>query len=221
MWVNLVSFPTTPNHYFTFFAKDPLNTENVGIFLTNLGSSGEVAVEAIINAPDGSVISNTVSNATGTLIPLATWTHVAVTFDSTATGQSAKIFINGAIVAGETFNDQAGTANTDAGGGYYLGNDTFDISPNWSIAEAVVFPSVVLSGGQIAALAASTTGVPGGFPAEGGYWHLCGTASPEPDSSGNSLSAVVTGTSGGADSPGFNCSAGGFCPQVGAFFVGI
>lgn len=217
MWVKLNSLPGTPNHAYTFLVKDPTNTDTVFIGVTNLGSLGQVALNAFFFPPDGNWFSTVFSNSAGSLITAGVWFHLVVTFDEATVNapHGCQIYVNGVVPGGATYSDNASSSPVnDSGDGYYIGNDTFGTSAgtdgnmDGDIAEVVIFPNVVLTPTQVMNLFSSTTGVPGGFPSEAAYWHLCGTASPEPDSSGNGLNAVlsIVPPTTGPDSPGFACS---------------
>ena len=218
MWIFLNSQPGTPNHSYTFLVKDPTNTDTVFIGITNAGSPGSAQVSAFVFPPDGNWFSN---QDTGVGATVGSWFHVVVTYDESQSGigpGALQIYINGVLpgTEGSSGDTPSSSPVDDSGDGYYIGNDTFgtnggvDGNMDGKIAEVVIFPNVVLTPTQITNLYNSTTGVPGGFPAEAAYWHLCGTASPEPDVSGNGLSMAlsVPAPIQGSNSPGFTCPGG-------------
>lgn len=148
-----------------------------------------------------------------TSIPLNSWTHIAMTRDF-AGDKKVHLFINGTEVAYNSPYPIVGADNPgDAALGFYIGNDLFanlnTSAFDGNIAEVAVW-NTVLSGAQILAAATSTNGVAGVASANlVGYWHLCGTLSPEPDATGNGNAAVLSAIppTQGSDSPGNACTS--------------
>src|ERR1019366_10776509 len=108
MWVYLNSLPGTPNDSFTVLTKDPTNTQSVFIGITNLGFSGQVALNAFFFPPDGNFISTVFSNSVSSLVAVNTWFHLVVTFDEAQCGitEGSHIYINGVSTDGTaTFSD--------------------------------------------------------------------------------------------------------------------
>jgi Concanavalin A-like lectin/glucanases superfamily len=141
------------------------------------------------------------------LVPLNTWAHVAMTWNVSAGGDGrVHLFLNGTECSYAGFSFGHGAVWDDSTDGYYFGNDTLNHGLSGSLAEVGVW-NTVLTGPQIAAAAASTTGVGSIAPSNlVGYWHLCGLASPEPDSSGNGNNGTVNGSpvpATGTASPGY------------------
>lgn len=132
-------------------------------------------------------------------IPLNTWTHVAMTWDSAGDGL-VHLYINGVECTYQ--GTRALSTVLDASTGpYYFGDDSFDFAMTGSMAEVAIY-STALTAGQVAALAASTTGATGS-PHD--YWHLCGAASPEPNAT-NALNVGNLSTPAparGLNSPGY------------------
>jgi hypothetical protein len=139
-----------------------------------------------------------------TLVP-NTWTHVAVTWNSVTDGV-LHLYINGVEC---TYQDATISKVADSGdsGAWVFGSDNGGYNlPNGSLAECVIY-NTALSGGQIAALAASTIGATG---SPTNYWHLCGTTSPEPDVvAANDGTLSVPPPTQDSDSPGYSCSSSG------------
>src|ERR1035437_7797156 len=116
-------------------------------------------------------------SVTSAVVPLNTWTHVAVTFDS-AGDKKMHVYINGVEASYSFQSVLGGTVLDDSGEGYFLGSDSFGDQLDGDMAEAAIW-NVALSGSDIVALAASTTGAAAINPTHlVGYWHLCGTLSP-------------------------------------------
>lgn len=161
------------------------------VHTTGSGNNGLTLNITQINA----TLSTATSNET---VPLNTWTHVAMTWSA----KVIKLYINGVEC---TYSARVSTGLQDTStGGYNIGSDTFGDNPVMDIAEFDIY-TTALTGVQIAALAASTTGAP---ILPDGYWHLCGVASPEPDSSGNGNDGVLStpAPAQGPDSPGYACA---------------
>ncbi|MFI4941499.1 MAG: LamG domain-containing protein [Burkholderiales bacterium] len=137
------------------------------------------------------------------------WVHVAMTYKDLSIGGDgiAHLYYGGneVIYAHEIpgtgglqlTTGQPAFIGTDNSGDFLLGN----------IAEARAY-NVALSAIQIAAIAADTAGSLNAGGAQANlvaYLHLCGTAIPEPDASGDGNSGTLTGTTQGPNSPGFSC----------------
>lgn len=142
-------------------------------------------------------------------LTLNTWSHVAATWNSGGDGVP-RLYINGVEV---TYSGQQRISKTaptgDQGDGWWMGSDGFGDDWEGNIAEVAIY-STALSSLAVAALAAATTGATG---SPVGYWHLCGTASPEPDSSGNGNDGVlsVPSPTAGGNSPGYSsCTAAAY-----------
>lgn len=175
--------------------KDPNGIAN-GLYETNL-------TPATASFQYSSQAKIAISNNSNTL-PLATWFHLAATWDSTTGAKKGLIYINGVEVSGYSAQ-QAGTlANSDSADGYYFGSDTLGDNYTGYMAELAVW-NKALSGAEVAALAASTTGAAGVAAANlVGYWHLLGTTSPEPDSTSNGNVGTLFGSpTQGPNSPGY------------------
>src|SRR5271166_3146503 len=127
-----------------------------------------------------------------TQLTLNTWAHLAITCTA---GGISQLYLNG-VANGSTgggANNLTGIVSIGSNG---LGTHFFQ----GCLADAAVW-NTNLSGGQIATLAAgarANTILPGNLV---GYWPLGGTASPEPDLSGNNNNGVLTGTSFCTDPP--------------------
>jgi|SRR5665213_608023 len=184
--------------------------------LVNAGGNGALSGSVAVNSPNAS--------STGTTaITLSTWTHVALTYDQ-ATDQFVHLYVNG--VEDTYFSQTQGGASFESlsGATAYIGTDEGGDFFTGSISEARLY-NTALTSLQIAAIAADTSGNPNAGSAAANlvaYLHLCGITSPEPDSSGNSNTGALTGTTAGSASPGYSgCGASAsFVPQVGAFCVG-
>lgn len=152
------------------------------------------------------------------IIPLNEFTHVAMTWSS-ADG-TVRLYINGVQA---TYSDQTvSTELDDSAEGYEIGTDGFGDDTTGAVAE-VAIGNTVLSGVQIAALAASTDGAVDVFGASLiGYWHLCGEDSPEPDASGNGNDGVLSDPppTQGEDSPGWTCGPAPTTPTFKVIGVG-
>jgi hypothetical protein len=144
---------------------------------------------------------NAISQSVET-IPLNTWTLVAMTWDSAGDGL-VHLYINGVETTYQGQRTASVNADTSTGPWFLGGDGSSFVFDGAKLAEAVVY-ATALSSGQIAALAASTTGATGSPLA---YWHMC-SAAPLADAVGsNTLTlsipppAVVAGSS-----PGYTCT---------------
>ena len=194
------------NNFGTLFTVDPANSYAIWFGFAGDGSLG-LEAEVLMT------VSHAQYNTVAALTP-GVWQHVAMTFESLG-DLTPHVYINGVEDTGGTSAPGVGLIDDNSGGGWYIGGDTFGDGWDGLIAESVIYGSA-LNAGEIAALAASSTGATGN-PV--GYWHLCGTASPEPDSSGNddpgTLSAVPP-VNGNANSPGYS-ACGGSPPETVTF----
>jgi hypothetical protein len=200
-WVYPVS--TGGSTFGYLMVKDPFNTANN--FVSDFNSS----------AGDWFCLVDSGASVTIETVPLNQWTHIVSTFDLTG-DKKIHIYFNG-IEATYAEQFPASSIPDDSGGGFMFGNETasfevIDFGWDGRLSEIAIW-NTVLSGAQITAAAASTTGV-GSIAAANlvGYWHLCGTESPEPDSSGNGNSAVLSTNPPipGGPSPGY-----GGCGSIG------
>lgn len=162
-------------------------TSGIGVGLT-------LKVTGFLNPTFGGSTSNET-------VPLSGWHHVAMTWDSGTDGL-VRLYIDGVET---TYSGQTPSTLLDTStGGYDIASDGFGDEGTELIDETAIY-STALSGAQVAALAASTTGATG---APIGYWHLCGNISPEPDASGNGNAGLLFGSplpsKGATNSPGYN-----------------
>lgn len=151
----------------------------------------------------------------GTIVAtLNTWNHVAFTYNGN-TDQSVRIYVNGVLDSGATVTP-GNASNVLPSNGYpiYIGSWIGPPSFNFigKIAELSLFCRA-LSAAEIKQIYQSTIGLNPAMPGfiDGsliGYWHLNGQTVTEPDSSGNGLTGIVTGTTYGSDSPGYSFIAG-------------
>ncbi len=189
-------YPTASDSFGVIFAKDPQVSYGQDLALINLA--------LIASASYSVTIANSQSNET---VALNTWSHIAATFDK-ATDALVHLYINGVettYTVGQT--PGVGTIVDNSANGWMSGNDTFDDGYTGRIAEQAIW-NVALTAGQVATLAASTTGAAAVQPTHlVGYWHLCGTSSPEPDATANGDNAVLSANppTPGPNSPGFDC----------------
>jgi hypothetical protein len=154
------------------------------------------------------------------VIPLGSWSNVIITFDF-AGDKKVHMYINGVETIDPIADTLVGSLSDDSASGYYFGNDAGDDGWDGDLAEFAIW-NTVLTGPQITAVAASMTGVAAIQPANlVGYWHLCGTMSPEPDVSGNGNNGALSANppTQGPDSPGFTCSSGPTPPPPGIFSI--
>ena len=145
-------------------------------------------------------------------IPTGVWSNIIQTFDFNG-DKLSRIYLNGIECTYlAQFPLPAGALLDNSAVSFLFGNDTVNDGWDGNLAEIAMW-NTVLSGAQIAAVVASTTGV-GSIQSANlvGYWHLCGTASPEPDASGNGNSGVLSTNPPiqGLDSPGYSCSPSSF-----------
>jgi len=213
-------YPTVISAFSVIFAQDAAGNYTADMDIMDNGG-GAAFLDLVI----GYTVTNAESTSSTTL-PLNAWTHVAGTF-SFSGDKKVHLYINGIEVSYSSQIVASGSRQPDATGGFFIGYDTFDGDGfTGNIAEFATW-NKALTSGQVATLAASKTGASLVQPANlVGYWHLCGTMSPEPDVSGNGNSGVLSTNPPikGADSPGFNCGGGPSpspIPTHGTIFPGI
>ena len=200
-WVYPTASPD--GDFSTIIVKDP--TGAFSPFIEFEGNGTTTLTAAVTNA-GGVTFAVSTSND---LLALNTWANVIATFDING-DRKIHLYVNG-VEINYAVQDPlpAGAQSDNSADGFYFGNDTFDDGWDGNLAELAVW-NTVLTGPQITAVAASTTGVASIQPANlVGYWHLCGTASPEPDVSGNGNDGVLStnAPTQGANSPGFGCGS--------------
>lgn len=187
------------------FLKDPDNTQ-INNLTVSPGSAGNQVIQALAfgKAAGGSARSST-------QFAVNQFHHIGVTFDSTAGSKEPRLYLDGIEVSYSSQSAFSGSLANDTTQGLRFGFSTFDDGSTpcfGNQAENVVY-NRALTPTEMLALASSTTGASGIAAANlVGYWHLCGTMSPEPDSSGNGNSAIVSSNPPmqGPNSPGFGCS---------------
>lgn len=159
------------------------------------------------------------------------WNHVILTWPNPggaeASGTWVKMFWQGTrsymntanldieipYFSDSSGNEATGSPDDDSADGWYFGSASSSGANGpyimaGRLAEVAIF-NRILTFSEITSLHNSTTGVPGSLTSSlAGYWHLCGNASPEPDSSGNGNSGVLSSNppTKGADSPGYSCA---------------
>lgn len=182
----------------TIFVKDPNNSYSPNITFFNSATRLEAVVAG---TTDSAVTTSQVS------LPIGSWSNVIMTFNFNG-DKKVHLFINGVETGAAGATPLVGSLSNDSADGYWFGNDTFDDGWNGSIAEIAIW-NKVLTGVEISGVASSTTGVSLiQTPNLVGYWHLCGTQSPEPDViNGNNGVLSTNPPTQGSNSPGFNCSA--------------
>jgi hypothetical protein len=187
-WVN----PTTDTGFSALITKDPQTSYGI-----QLNLEAGLKVQGF-----GNYTVATPTTTTNEAVSLNTWSHLAATFDN-AGDRKVHIYINGIEATYSVQNAASGTIIDDSAHGWVFGSDTFSgDSLNGSIAEGAIY-NTALTSGQVATLVASTVGATG---SPVGYWHFCGFASPEPDSSGNGNDAVLSTNppTQGSNSPGYS-----------------
>ena len=134
--------------------------------------------------------SSNVDSATGaTTVTTSVWHHAALVKNGTGAG-ALKIYLDGVQDASVTSNRSMQNRSE----GLRFGNrETNDRPFDGRIAEVGVW-NVALTGPEVASLALGYP--PSSIQASNlkGYWQLVGTASPEPDTSGNDNDAAIVGT---------------------------
>jgi len=177
------------NKLATIFLKQPADPT---IFLSV--DTGAFA-SPFVNAVEFGIVravANTSSETVGGAVPLNTWVLVTVTY---VAGGLASIYINSAEAKyGTPRAAGSGSPSNDTTGGWALGGDgpTAEYNFTGRLAELRIY-NVALSPSEIVTL--YNGGGPPGNPQPSalvGYWKLPGTASPEPDSSGNGNNAVLS-----------------------------
>ena len=136
------------------------------------------------------------------------WVNVAMTYKDTSVGGDsiAHLYFGGVEVTYAHEVPGTGGLSLTTGQSAFIGTDNNGDFLLGNISEARTY-NLSLSAGQIAAIAADTTGDPNAGGAQANlvaYLHLCGTASPEPDTSGNANVGILTGTGTGSASPGYS-----------------
>ncbi len=195
-------YPTASDPFGVIFVKDPQVSYDIFFVIPSLVLS--------IQAAYSITAANSLSTTT---VPTNQWSHIAATFNKSGDAK-IRMYLNGVEVSYFAQQAGSGTLPDDSANGWMSGNDTFDDGFTGRIAEQAIW-NTDLTAVQITTLAASTTGA--SAIAAGnlvGYWHLCGTASPEPDATVNGDNAVLSTNppTKGVDSPGFTCSGGGTVP---------
>jgi hypothetical protein len=202
LWVYITAYPA-PTEYSVIFVKDPAGPVGYNHFV-ELDPGGNIDLGGRFDTVFGSFVSTATFTS---LLPLNTWHNLIYTFDSTLSSNRALLYLDGSLVAGTNFDTTASFSGDDSGDGWLIGNDSFDEGFTGRAAEAAIW-NIALSPSQVAAVFSNGAG---GVASANrvGYWHLCGTASPEPDSSGNGNDAVLSSNppTQGPDSPAYNCSS--------------
>lgn len=187
-----------------------LEAANEGLFaMANLSFDNDANTNGLESIVQTSA-SGALSVAPNDAMPLGSWHHIATTYNDSG-DRLTRIYVDGVETSYTASRTAAtGTADTVVGFPFLIGTDGFNDFAEGMVAELRVYKAA-LTGVQIAAIAADTTGNPNAGGAQVSliaYLHLCGMASPEPDSSGNSNVGILTGTTGGANSPGYSgCGA--------------
>ncbi len=120
------------------------------------------------------------------------WHRVIITYDRSSVLNNPVIYVDKTSVTVTQIAVPVGTADTDATA-YSIGNRA-DALRNWDgkLAQFTVWPNRLLTQTDV------NNDFDNGPQSLGytlaGYWPLCGTASPEPDLSGNGNNGTVTGT---------------------------
>jgi hypothetical protein len=134
---------------------------------TYLDTNGSISASLFDDTTD-------IGTITTTTIPLNQWTHILVAGDFDG-DKLDHIYINGVEA---TYLRQPTAPNffDNSGRPSYFGNDNTADGRAGYMAEVAIW-NTVLSSGEIAAAAASTTGIAGIEPTHlVGYWHLDGVA---------------------------------------------
>lgn len=142
------------------------------------------------------------SQSTTLSVPKNQWTHVAMTYDDNG-DRMVHLYVNAVEVTYVVQNAANGSQVSDSGFPALIGSDEYGDFFEGDIAE-VQFYNAVLTGPQI------VSAMNAGNPLSANqidYLHLCGSDSPEPDSSGNGNVGILTGTSAGPDSPVYVCGS--------------
>jgi hypothetical protein len=184
-------FPTDLTNQSVALVKDPNTLSPLGPVLQLQG--GQISV-FLNDGGAGSVSSTT--------IPTSSWSYILVTINySLAPANTVRIYKNGIEVSYSSTNTGgSGTPSDDSGDGFWIAGAAFTFGTGQglvgSMAELAVW-NTVLSGAQITAAAASTTGIASIQSANlVGYWHLCGLTNPELDATANGNNgALVPGPS--------------------------
>jgi hypothetical protein len=204
IWLFPKSLGPTPNAWvFGRLDPTPITGSTKGPAFSN-AAFGTQTFDAVMLNSAGATLCDA---ATATPLATGAWSHVVFTYN--ADGDNlAHVYINGVESAYVFSSPGDGTVFDDSPFSFYVGSDTF--GDNWDgyIAELALWNSVLsLSDiGKIAASINGYSGVAASNPIL--YWHLCGVASPEPDSMGSGINLVLSPTPPiqGPDSPGFKCS---------------
>jgi Concanavalin A-like lectin/glucanases superfamily len=160
------------------------------------GSGLTVHVTSIVNQTYASSQSNET-------VPLNTPTHVAMTWDGNG-DKLVHLYINGVECTYEGGQTSSNVGDGSTGPWAFGGDGLPDGSYTEGAMSEVVIYQTALTAGQVATLAASTTGATGS-PLN--YWHFC-SASPALQIdviSGNNGTLSVPPPTTGPASPGFNC----------------
>lgn len=195
-WTYTKSISPTNSQF--FFSKGDANN-GIGQEIFARGATN--TLQALVSRTTGAAFSRSV-----VALPFNQWVHIAMTYNGI--GSQVRIFINGLEVVYFQQVVGSGALSNNSAFGLNIGSAPLVPSTDGYIAEFAVW-NTPLSPAEIASIAASTTGYLGVAATDPvGYWHMCGTASPEPDVSGNGNHAVLSSNPPtlGPDSPGFNCN---------------
>ena len=135
---------------------------------------------------------------TSTEVDINTWTHLVLTYDSSAIGNDPIFYVNGLVVAlTESGTGPTGTRTTDAGSDLILGNQSGDnVTFDGTIDEVRLYTRI-LGQAEITTnyLAGRDNPEPFSTTSLAGYWKLDeGTGLTAADSSGNSNDGTITAT---------------------------
>ena len=168
-------------------------------------TSSIFALSSVFAQIDPNEANGATSSGIANTINLNQWNYVLITYNGV--DHIAHIFVNGTEIPYKT--ESAATIfprDNDSINPILIGNDIFGEFFVGSIAEYAIW-NTVLTQAQITSAYQSMNGVSGILPNNlVAYLHLQGAQNPEPDSSGNNNSGVVTGTSLGPNSPGWSPS---------------
>lgn len=201
-WVKLTTGAAISGRVTCKTASDTQLTMSLSVLLSTGTIGGSLESD-----DDGSTLFTSQSSTT---ITPGTFTHILMSWDYDVGDKKIHIYKNGVEVSYSVQATLAGNPVSDLASSFFIGSrNSINASNgfNGNIAEVAVW-NTKLSGAQITALAASTTGAAAVATLNlVAYWHICGLNSPEPEVvSGNSAVLSANPPIPGVDSPGFNCS---------------
>ena len=166
--------------------------------------TGEAASKVKLDFVQDFSTTNGIWQSASTEVDLNTWTHVAVVYDSSGTGNNPIIYVNGDSVTISETSTPDGTYTTDAASDLYIGNESGDAATFDGTIDEIRLYSTELTANQVKALYADPAGgkkvdLSPKLPDDAnlaGYWALdetAGTTAKDSTTNGND-GTITSGT---------------------------